>query len=144
MAESVDLQQILGRIPLFRELDPVQRAALARGCRFLKVERGDIVVHRGEPAIGFYYVIQGRVKLILTSPVGGEKVVEIVREGGTFGEAVMFINRPYPVNAQATEPSHLIYVARESIIQGLEQAPDFAFKMLAGLSVRLHGLIGDV
>ena len=144
MTEHVDLSEILGRIPLFRELDDEQRERIARGCRFIKVARGEVVVHRGEEPTGFYYLIQGRVKLVLTSPLGAEKVVEIVRDGGTFGEAVMFINKPYPVNAQATDASHLVYIAREAILDGLVKDPSFAMKMLAGLSVRLHGIIRDV
>ena len=144
MTEQVDLTEILGRIPLFRELDETQRERIARGSRFLKVARGEVVIHRGEAPTGFYYLIQGRVKLVLTSPVGAEKVVEIIRDGGTFGEAVMFINKPYPVNAQATDASHLVYIAREAILDGLAKEPGFALKMLAGLSVRLHGIIRDV
>ena len=144
VTDHVDLAEILGRIPLFRELDGDQRERIARGCRFIKASRGEVVVHRGEAPTGFYYLIQGRVKLVLTSPLGAEKVVEIVRDGGTFGEAVMFINKPYPVNAQATDASHLVYISREAILEGLEKDPGFAMKMLAGLSVRLHGIIRDV
>ncbi|GAB6044036.1 Crp/Fnr family transcriptional regulator [Endothiovibrio diazotrophicus] len=144
MSETVDLSAILGRIPLFRELDDGQRERVARGCRFLKAARGETVVHRGEPPDGFYYLIQGRVKLVLTSPLGAEKVVEIVRDGETFGEAVMFIDRPYPVSAQATEACHLVYLSREAILEDLEREPGLARRMLAGLSARLHGIIRDV
>src|SRR5690606_7010187 len=73
-----------------------------------------------------------------------EKVVELVGPGYSFGEAVMFANKPYIVTATALEDSMLLHVAREAILTELARTPGFALKLLAGLSRRLHGLMGDV
>jgi CRP-like cAMP-binding protein len=78
------------------------------------------------------------------SPAGSEKVIELVRDGMTFGEAAMFIDKPYPVTAQAVGDSKLLFIGREAILLSLEKQRDFALKMLMGISRRLHGLVHDI
>jgi CRP-like cAMP-binding protein len=71
-------------------------------------------------------------------------VVEIIGPGYSFGEALMFMDKPYIVMAQTLADSLLLHVSKQAVFEGLEHDPDFAKKMLAGLSRRLHGLIVDV
>jgi CRP-like cAMP-binding protein len=59
----------------------------------LHVPRGGVLFHRGDPCIGFHLVVYGQVMLAFTSPQGGEKVVEIIGPGYSFGEALMFIGK---------------------------------------------------
>ena len=84
------------------------------------------------------------MKLAFASPQGGEKVVEIVGPGNSFGEAVMFMDKPYIVSTQALVDTMLLHIAKPAVFDELERTPRFARKMLAGLSQRLHGLISDV
>jgi len=48
------------------------------------------------------------------------------------------------VMAQFLEDSMLLKVEAEGILQALEHDPAFARRLLAGLSLRLHGLVRDV
>jgi CRP-like cAMP-binding protein len=73
-----------------------------------------------------------------------EKVVEIVRPGQSFGEALMFLERPYIVFAQALADTMLLHVAKHLVFDELARDPRFARRMLSGLSQRLHGLVRDV
>jgi CRP-like cAMP-binding protein len=136
--------EILGRIHLFSELEPSLLERIAAGSRLLSRGRGETLFHKGDPAEGFFYVIQGRVKLTLVSPEGGEKVIEILREGTTFGEAVIFLGQAYPANAETMVESRLLFIPAAAVIEAVEAAPGFALKLLAGLSRRLHGLVRDV
>jgi CRP-like cAMP-binding protein len=108
------------------------------------VARGEIIFHRGDPCVGFHTVVYGQVKLAFTSPQGTEKVIEIIGPGHSFGEALMFMEKPYIVSAQALADSLLLHVGKSAVFGGIERDPKFARKMLAGLSRRLHGLICDV
>ena len=76
--------------------------------------------------------------------MGGEKVIEILGPGVSFGEALMFMDKPYIVMAQALADSLVLHVSKQVVFDELERDPAFARKMLAGLSRRLHGLIADV
>jgi len=71
-------------------------------------------------------------------------VVEIMGPGQSFGEAVMFMEKPYPVYSQALADSLLLHIAKAFVFEEIERDPGFARRMIAGLSRRLHGLIGDL
>lgn len=142
--ETPDLHLLLPRISLFSQLSPEQLARLAARCRYRVVEKGEIVFQRGDPPHGFYQVVAGQVKLALSSRDGSEKVVELIGPGHSFGEAVMFLDRPYPVFAEALMKSELIDVGQRAVFDLLDADPSFARAMLAGMSIRLHGLVRDV
>ena len=88
--------------------------------------------------------VHRQFKLAFSSPQGHEKVVSIVGPGQSFGEAVMFMEKPCPVFAQALEDTRLLYIAKQGIFAAIDHDSAFARRMLAGLSMRLHGLIRDV
>ena len=56
----------------------------------------------------------------------------------------MFMDKPYVLMAQALADTMLLHIAKNVVFAEIERDPNFARKMLAGLSVRLHGLISDV
>ncbi|HEY7761226.1 MAG TPA: Crp/Fnr family transcriptional regulator [Burkholderiales bacterium] len=144
MKPEIKVSAFLANLPLFKEIDPEEIDRVAQATRAVHVERGQVLFHKGDPAEGFYLVVYGQVKLAFTSPQGADKVVEIIGPGMSFGEAVMFLEKPYPVYAQALADSMLLHVSRNAVFQEVERNPLFARKMLGGLSRRLHGLVSDV
>jgi CRP-like cAMP-binding protein len=144
MSPKIKTQAFLATLPLFKELAPAELDRLAAGTTELHVPRGEILFNKGDPTTGFYLVIYGQVKLSFVTPSGQEKVVEIITPGNSFGEALMFMGKPYIVMAQTLADSMLLHVAKEAVFDELARDPGFARKMLAGLSRRLHSLISDV
>jgi CRP-like cAMP-binding protein len=71
-------------------------------------------------------------------------VVQIVGPRQSFGEAVMFLDLPCPVFAEALVDSLLLHIGSGPVFELLETDPLFARRMLAGLSMRLHSLVQDV
>ena len=141
---GINIEALLAHVPLFNELNTEELARLAHGTREVTATRGDILFHKGDTPTGFHLIVYGQVKLAFTSPQGGEKVVDIVSQGQTFGEAVMFADRPFMVYAQALADSLLLHIAKTVILEGLDADPRFGRKMIAGLSMRLHHLVSDV
>ena len=139
-----DLQRHLGVLPLFHELDADELQRLAAGSRLTRLARGDMVFRVGEPCSEFHVVITGQVKLFALSPAGQEKVIEILSPGQSFAEALMFMDKPYIVSAQALADGLVLTVGRAAVIDEIMREPRFALRMLAGLSRRLHGLVRDV
>lgn len=144
MPPKIKTQAFLANLPLFKELASAEIDRLAAGTRELHVSRGEIVFQKGDPCVGFHVVVYGQVKLSLVTPHGGEKVVEIIGPGLSFGEALMFMNKPYIVMAQALADSLLLHVSKDVVFHGIEHDPGFARRMLAGLSRRVHALMTDV
>jgi CRP-like cAMP-binding protein len=143
-ATAPNAEAFIANLPLFRELSSEQRSRIAAGARLLRVARGETLFRRGDPAAGTYIVCFGRIKLSFVSPTGAEKVIEIIEQGQSFGEAVMFLEVPHVVGAQALADSLLVLVPKETVFDSIDRDPVFARRMLAGLSRRLHQLVADV
>lgn len=103
-----------------------------------------MLFQKGDQPRGFYAIVYGQMKLAFPSASGNEKVVEILGPQQSFGEAVMFMDRPYPVFAESLADTLLLHIARQAVFEMLETDASFARRMLAGLALRLHGLIRDV
>ena len=140
----IQTQALLASLPLFKELAPAEIERIAAGTATLNVLRGEIIFNRGDPCEGFHLVVYGQVKLAFISTGGSEKVVEVIGPGYSFGEALMFMENPYILMAQALADSLLLHVSKSVVFAEIERDPKFARTMLAGLSRRLHGLISDV
>jgi CRP-like cAMP-binding protein len=139
-----DIPRFLARLPLFGDLDGPEIERIAAGCTLRRLERGDMVFRVGEPCEHFHVVVLGQVKLFVISPGGQEKVIELVGQGQSFAEALVFLGRPCLVNAQVLSDTLLLSVARETIVTEIQRDGRLAMRMLAGLSRRLHGLVHDV
>lgn len=138
------VQELLSHAPIFRDLSPEELARIAAGSREVRTERGQMLFQRGDPCTGFHIVVFGHVKLTVGSPAGAERVVDILGPGATFGEALMFTERPYVVSATVLADSLLLHVAKDTLFAEIEGDPKLARRMLAGLSWRLHMLVKDV
>lgn len=138
------INDLLSHAPIFRDLSPEDLSRIAAGTREVRAERGQILFQRGDPCVGFHIVVFGQVKLTVGTPAGAEKVVDIMGPGASFGEALMFTERPYVVSATALADSLLLHVGKDTLFAEIERDPKLARRMLAGLSWRLHMLVKDV
>ncbi|TDQ55444.1 Crp/Fnr family transcriptional regulator [Actinorugispora endophytica] len=141
---AMPLPGLLSRLQLFRGLTPDQLRAVAAGCRFVALDRGEIVFHQGDPVRGFFFVLRGQVQITVSTPDGARKVMEIIREGEGFGEAVVFEGIDYPVTATALARTELLAVSSAAVLGLLDRDPGFARRMLANMAGRLRGLVQDV
>lgn len=142
--DKIKVQDFLSKLSLFGDMSQEELDRIAAGVTESRVTSGTVIFRRGDPCVGFHMVIYGQVKLGFVSPVGDEKVVELIGPGHSFGEALMFMEKAYIVTATSLADTMLLHISRDVVFDGLQRDPRFARKMLAGLSRRLHGLIGDV
>jgi CRP-like cAMP-binding protein len=142
-APQIKTRAFLANLAMFSEMGPAELDRIAAATVPVYFEKGQSIVQCGDPCTGFHLVVYGQVKLAFTSPQGVEKVVEIVRPGQSFGEALLFLDKPYIVFAQALADSMLLHVAKQAVLEQLGPNP-FGRRMVAGLAGRLHGLVRDV
>jgi CRP-like cAMP-binding protein len=138
----IRIGRILGNLPIFRHTPAAKVEALGRQSRTQHVPRGGIVARRGEPAPGLMAVVYGLVTLSLK---GGEneKVLRLVGPGDTFAEAVLFLDKPLPVDATALTDTLVVVVPAPPLLALIGSDGAFALGMLASLSQRLHELVTD-
>lgn len=136
--------EILSHQPLFRGLSDAELQLIAQSTREYRLHKNEVLFQKGDPTLGMYLVVMGQVKLSIPSPQGGEKVMHLANPGQSFGEAVTFLDRPYPLNAQATQESIVLQIDKRQLLEAIDGNPRLARKMLASLSVRLHELMTDI
>lgn len=128
---------ILASVPLFQELDSDELNQIAVGAYKVNIDKGGMLFNKGDPADGFYAVVDGRIKLSFISMDGKEYIAEIIGPLETFGEAVMFLGKSYPVCAQALLDTTLLHISKDIIYKDIDQTPGFARKIITGLCTRL-------
>jgi CRP-like cAMP-binding protein len=86
------------------------------------------------------------VKLFRLSPEGDEKIIEVMRPGETFAEAVMFMGTKghYPVNAESVGESRIFAFEQKTFLNLLRESSDASFGLLASMSRRLHMLVNQI
>ena len=143
-SHPVNIEALLTHVPLFNGLAAEEISRIARSTREINTAKGGILFHKGDLCTGFHLLVYGQVKLAFTSPQGNEKVVEILSQGQSFGEAIMFMEKPYIVFAQALTDSLLLHVSKAAVFEELQRDHNLCRKMLAGMAMRLHQLMNDV
>lgn len=143
-AGTMRVSHYLSRLPLFSDMQPEELGQLAEACTIAQIGRGEMLFSVGQNCNEFHVVLAGQVKLFALSAAGQEKVIELVSPGQSFGEALMFTNRPYIVSSQALVDSLILTVKKHAVLREIERDGRFALRMLAGISRRLHGLVHDV
>ena len=144
MLTTTSVPNVLSRTPLFQGLAPEQLDALSRGCRFVSLDREEAAFHQGEPVRGFFMVLRGQLQLTVSTADGARKVVEIIREGESFGAAILFEGRDSPATATALVVTELLVVSGTAVFGLFDRDPAFARRILANMAGRLHRLLQDV
>ena len=95
---------------------------------FSHLDDGEALFEQGDPAKRFYLLLRGQIKLFRLSPAGNEKVVDIVVPGGTFAEALMFLEQPLcPVGAVALQASEVVSIDATDFVGMLRESIDTCF-----------------
>ncbi|UCF31473.1 MAG: Crp/Fnr family transcriptional regulator [bacterium] len=134
----------LERFNIFSGLDRDFLTELASIARPVEIRKKDLVFREGDPARGFYLLVRGRIKLSKISAGGKEQVLHFVKEGDSFAEAALYMDRTYPAFAEALEDSQLLLVPCDIFLDKLKGDPDLAANLIAHLAQLLHLLTRKV
>ena len=136
--------QIVRSTPLFGALPQETALSIVGNQAVRSYEKGFSLFQQGEPAVSFFVVLDGWVKLFRIAPDGQEAVVAVFRRGETFAEAALFLGGVYPVSAEVVAPSRLLRVDGTVLRQRIREQPDVALSMLASASYHLKALVEQI
>lgn len=125
-------------IPLFSGLPDDQLRDLKAIAVEKRYKRGGAIFSEGQPALGFYVVVSGRVKIFKLSPDGKEQILHIFGPGEPFGEVPVFEGKRFPAHAVALDDSTARFYPRDAFVGLIKRNPSLALNMLAVLSRRLR------
>lgn len=133
----------LASLPLFKAVQPATLARLAAATQRRPLQRGERVFSRGDIPTGMYVVVYGEIRLLARSASGGERLTGVVEPGRSFGEPVMFLERPALVDAEAATDALVLHLPKEAVFAEIERDPHFARRMIAGLSQRIEAFVQE-
>lgn len=138
-------QEILKTVPLLMNLDETDLIKVMDNTVVCNLQAGETLFRQYDPAIDFFYVVSGRMKVSLLSIEGGEKVVDIINAGSTFAEAIIFRGaRGYPVNSEALVDSTILRINAENYLTILKGSPEVCINVMRSLSERMHWLLNEI
>jgi CRP-like cAMP-binding protein len=134
---------VIAKLPLFQQVQRAHLDEILRHARTLYFRRGQLIARRGEPAPGLFAVAYGMVKLALRGEGHAERVLRLVGPSQTFGEAVLFLEQPLPLDAIAVLDSRLVLVPAAPLIALTERDARFTRSLVASMAQRMHALVCD-
>lgn len=99
---------LVGRMDPFSALSPSEARNLLAQARIRKVAEGARVFDQGAPAIRFFLLAEGELKIVQTTPDGQQIIAHWVASGQFFGLAVAMGKDEYPGSAIAAAASTVL------------------------------------
>ena len=95
------------------------------------------IYSQGDPANAIFHILNGNVKLVVTSPHGKHAITAILGPGDVFGEGCL-VNRSLRLStATAIQFSTIARVDRTALVQTIHHDPTFARQLISHLLSRI-------
>jgi CRP-like cAMP-binding protein len=99
---------------------------------------GQVIFGRGEPGSSLFALVEGRVRIGVTSADGREVLLDILGPGEIFGELALLDGRPRSADATAFGPCLLLSLDRRELLPALRRSPAAASRLLELVCGRLR------
>jgi len=136
--------ELLGTSFLFAGLPAEQLRNIADIAVRKQYPKGAAIFHEGDPGIGFYLLVNGKVKIFKLSFDGREQILHIFGPGEPFGEVPVFHGMPFPANAGTLADTEVFFFPRTEFVALVAATPSLALNMLAVLSLRLRRFAAQI
>jgi CRP/FNR family transcriptional regulator len=133
--------EALSSVPLFLELDANVMDVVRHAASPQHYATGETVFLQGEPCAGLYIVKEGWLKGIITSPLGREQIIRLLRPGDVFDEIGVLTDGRNLVTVQALEDSTLWVIARKTMLRLMDEHPRLCQAITHNLAERVLHLM---
>jgi thioredoxin reductase (NADPH) len=127
---------------LFPTLTPAQVARIAAHGQVRQLEAGEVVIERGGPNTRFFVVRTGSLEVI-GDRGSGDEIVTVHRAGQFTGDVGMLSGRRAVVRVRAGEPSEVIEVDREYLLQFVQADSELSEILMRAFVLRRTELIDN-
>lgn len=110
---------------------------LMAGAVFQELEKGAVICHQEAPAVRFWLVLRGEVKLVKYASKGLALLIDLVLPGQLFGTVFHQRNAVYPCTVIALKPTELLAFRLKDLLDDLEDNPSLQKMLLADTCYKL-------
>lgn len=130
---------------LFAGLNDSEFEVLAKDVSIESYDKGEILFHRGDAADAFFFIESGQFELSLISRDGQKKVVEVIADGRTFAEAIIFMaEAKFPVTAEALSDSVVYRISNAAYRGLLQDNSEACMRLLSDVCFHLHQRVQEI
>ena len=132
---------IAAQIPVLSGLKPECLAVLMTAANLINLRPGHVLFRQGEPAVAFFMIVDGWIKLYRVTPAGDEAVLNVLTAGDTFAGATTLAPSCYPATACAVTRARVLMIPADHVVECIREMPDIAIAMIASTSQHLHQMV---
>lgn len=129
---------LMDRFPLFSGLSRDFHVQLAGLARPVRINKKGVLFREGDPADGFYLLVEGKIKLTKISPGGKEQILHFVKAETSFAEAALYSDGKFPAFAEALDDSTLLFIPSAGFTELLAGNQELAINLIAHLAQLLQ------
>ena len=126
------------RLKPFAAVGEAAIVALLHGAREEKIAAGGAIMRRGEPADSLCVLLDGRLRVSVTSAEGREHAFRLVEPPGIVGEVGVIDRGPRTADVVAAVPSRLVRIPSRACLAAIRNHPDLAEAMMRLLCERIR------
>ena len=137
----------LTSVPIFSNLLPADLDPLTGKLRRHGYHRGEVIFHQDDPADRMYIILEGRVRISITSEDGREKDIALLQQGDCFGEMALLDGSNRSATATSVDSSQTVTLYRQDFMDFLKHHPKVIAKTTTLLTRRLRSvnqMLGDM
>lgn len=140
MTQNIDIDQ-LQTIALFKDLPSAVLKQLALHSRLTHHGTDELIFQEGDELPSCLHVlVSGRLQIAKIAASGKETILRILPAGEIFAAPALFGDGKAPATATAIEPTVVLRIKRQALLEGFSQTPELALHLLGVLNQRLQQL----
>ncbi|WP_223607896.1 Crp/Fnr family transcriptional regulator [Chryseobacterium sp. OSA05B] len=98
----------------------------------------EIIFREGEFSAFYYQIEKGQVKLNNYTEDGKEFIQNIFSGGHSFAESLLFVDRPYPMNAIAIKDSHILRLPKSVFLNLIKENQEISLNVYQCMAERMY------
>lgn len=130
--------EILRQVPLFRMLTKLEIEAIAAHAVTQSFPRGGMILRKGDPASTMLIVVQGRVRIGVSTIDGRELNLRVMGPGDVIGEVSLLDGQNRSADVYALEDCVVLNVEREHFTSMLRNSSDLCLRLMSVLCDKLR------
>ncbi len=133
----VSFESVLAKTELFNRLSNDDLGKFAAKVVGRSYNAGQVITKQGDLGTGLFVITSGSVDVIIDRDAPDEKQVATLKEGESFGEMALLLEKPRSATVVATEPTECFTLVRWDFKELATKSPDILWNMLEMMAERL-------
>ncbi len=100
-------------------------------------EKGQWIIHEGNPVLGVYFIYSGRIKVVSSGYNGRKQTVRLTQSGDILGHRG-YGGEAYPIGAKAMERSVVCFFDNETMHRAFLENPQLTYALMMYYSKELR------